>query len=96
MGVGISIVVYDTHWGFLTLTEVDRSGPSFIRTLWGRREMVWVGGSDQSPPQGMMLLLAMGFDTIATNQKVSRPIGILDWVTVSKMLGPNRFDDLSG
>ena len=52
MGVGISIVVYDTHWGFLTLTEVDRSGPSFIRTLWG--DVRWFGSGDptRAHPRG--------------------------------------------
>ena len=41
-----------------------------------------------------MLLLPLGVTTIPTNQKESRPVGILDWETVGKMLEAYGLGDI--
>ena len=69
--------------------------------------MVRVGGSDQGPSKWSfhchlrgiilswaMLLLPLGVTTIPTNQKESRPVGILDWETVGKMLEAYGLGDI--
>ena len=69
--------------------------------------MVRVGGSDQGPSKRSfhchlrgiilswaMLLLPLGVTTIPTNQKESRPVGILDWETVGKMLEAYGLGDI--